>query len=151
MRDSEELRQQLIDLIGPDAYIDKGLNKPAIVRFLLNSEENARALDAIVHPAVFRDFEESGMRWMESAIIFESGIYRLVDRVIVVTAPLEVRLQRIIDRDGISREKAMEWVERQWPQDEVRRRADYELINDGRTPIRPQLDSLLTLLNITES
>lgn len=151
MRDSEELRQQLIDLIGPDSYIDGSLNKPAIARFLLNSEENARALDAIVHPAVFRDFEESGMEWMESAIMFESGIYRFVDCVIVVTAPLEVRLQRIIDRDGISREKAMEWVERQWPQDEVRRRANYEIINDGENPIRPQLDNILTLLNIKES
>ena len=150
MRESEELRQKITAQIGPDAYTDGKLNKPAIARYLLSSEEHAQALDAIVHPAVFRDFEDSGMQWMESAIMYESGIYRLVDRVIVVTAPLEIRLQRIMVRDGISREKAMEWVERQWPQDELLRRADYEITNDGETPIDCQLDRLLPLLYPTD-
>jgi dephospho-CoA kinase len=148
MRESEELRQQLTDLIGANAYKNGKLNKPAIARFLLDSEENAHALDAIVHPAVFRDFENSKMQWMESAIMYESGIYRLVDRVIVVTAPLEVRIQRIIARDRINREKAMEWVERQWPQDVILQRADFEIVNDGKTLIDPQLDHILPLLHI---
>ena len=140
IRTSPELRRQLLALIG-------SLEKADIARFLLESEENAHAIDAIVHPAVFRDFEESGLQWMESAIMFESGADRLVDRVVVVTAPEEVRIQRVMQRDGISREKALEWMERQWPQEEVRRRADYEIINDGKQPISPQLDLLLKSLN----
>ena len=115
IRTSPEIRQELTALIGPDAYLEESgkrkvegeyiLNKKAVAEFLLASEENAHAIDRIVHPAVFRDFIESGLQWMESAIIFESGIYRLVDCVIVVTAPEEVRIQRVMRRDGISREK----------------------------------------------
>ena len=96
-----------------------------------------------MHPAVFRDFIESGMEWMESAIIYESGIYRLVDRVIVVTAPKELRIQRVIARDEISREKVLEWMSRQLPQEEVRQRADFEIVNDGQADINRQLDEIL--------
>jgi dephospho-CoA kinase len=113
-----------------------------VARFLLASEENARAIDAIVHPAVFRDFQASGLEWMESAILFESGANQLVDRVVVVTAPEEVRVQRVMTRDGISREKALEWIGRQWPQQKVRQLADFEIVNDGQTDIDSQLDAL---------
>jgi dephospho-CoA kinase len=122
------------------------LNKAAVARFLLDSQSNAKAIDDIVHPAVFRDSQESGSEWMESAIMYESGIYRLVDRVIVVTAPLEVRIQRVMKRDGITREKVLEWMQRQWPQDEVRRRADYEIINDGQADIDAQIDHLFNII-----
>ena len=111
MRTSQELRQRLTDLIGPETYLhthhttEQGewqLNKAAVAQFLLASEANAHAVDAIVHPAVFHDFEESGLQWMESAILFESGINRLVDRVIVVTAPEEVRIDRITSLSDIA-------------------------------------------------
>lgn len=152
-----DIRRKLTALIGPEAYmsVPNGsivgttptvLNKAAVARFLLDSELNAKAIDDIVHPAVFRDFQESGIEWMESAIMYESGIYRLVNRVIVVTAPLEVRIQRVMKRDGITREKVLEWMQRQWPQDEVRRRADYEIINDGQADIDAQLDHLFNII-----
>ena len=157
IRTSPVIRRELTDLIGPDAYFeDRGrrkeeggyiLNKKAVAEFLLASEENAHAIDRIVHPAVFQDFIDSGMEWMESAIIFESGIYRLVDRIIVVTAPEEVRIQRVMQRDGISREKVLEWMGRQLPQDIVRERADYEIVNDGEADLDRQLDALLEIIN----
>ena len=83
------------------------------------------------------------MEWMESAIIYESGIHRLVDRVIVVTAPEELRIQRVMARDEISREKVLEWMSRQLPQEEVRKRADFEIVNDGLTDLNLQLDRIL--------
>ena len=156
MRTSADIRQQLTSLIGPDAYLPVShsagqdewqLNKAAVAQFLLASEANAHAIDAVVHPAVFRDFEESGLQWMESAILFESGINRLVDCVIAVTAPEEIRIQRIMLRDGISREKAKEWMGRQWPQEEVRRRADFEIINDGTTDLNQQINLILEQCN----
>ena len=143
MHGSETLRSRLTALIGPDTYVGGRLNKAVVTQFLLASERNAKAVDAIVHPAVFRDFEESGLLWMESAIMFESGADRLVDRVVVVTAPEEVRIGRIMQRDGISREKALDWIHKQWSQDEVRRRADYEIVNDGQTPLEPQIEQLI--------
>ncbi len=142
---SPTIKKELTALIGPETYHDGQFNKAVVARFLLQSEEHAKAIDAIVHPAVFRDFEESGMTWMESAIIYESGIYRLVDKVIVVTAPLEVRIQRVMQRDHITREKVLQWMQRQLPQEEVVSRADYEIINDGKADIDDQLAHILEI------
>ncbi len=145
MRSSQQLQQQLTRLIGPDTYRDGRLNKQAVSRFLLASEENKLAVNAIVHPAVFADFLQSGEQWLESAIMYESGADRYVDRVIVVTAPQEVRLERIMRRDGITREQAQQWIDRQMSQEEVRRRADYEIVNDGAsdTEIDNQINNIL--------
>jgi dephospho-CoA kinase len=118
-----------------------------VAQFLLTSETNAQAIDAIVRPAVFRDFEESGLQWLESAIMYESGIYRLMDRVIVVTAPLEVRIRRVMDRDHITREKVLEWMARQLPQEETVSRADFEIVNDGQTDIDQQLNKIIQQCN----
>ena len=154
IRSSPFIRRRLTALIGPETYFKESgdrsqesgeyiLNKKAVAEFLLKSEDNARAIDRIVHPAVFHDFIESGMEWMESAIIYESGIYRLVDRVIVVTAPEELRIQRVMTRDEISREKVLEWMSRQLPQEEVRQRADFEIVNDGLADLNQQLDDII--------
>ncbi len=142
IRTSPGIRQQLCDLIGCSE-----LTKKEMTLFLLKSEENAQAIDRIVHPAVFRDFEESGLDWLESGIMFESGINRLMDRVIAVTAPLEVRILRVMQRDNISREKVLEWMSRQLPQEEVVRRADFELVNDGHTDIDIQLNKIIQQCN----
>ena len=139
IRTSPRLRQQLFELIG-------SLEKADISRFLLASEENQQSVNAIVHPAVFEDFEESGMQWMESAILYESGADKLVDKVVVVTAPEEVRIRRIMKRDSISREKALQWLERQWPQEQVRERADFEIVNDGEADLEQQIEELLNKL-----
>ena len=156
IRTSPDIRRQLTMLIGPEAYLGEDgqggwiLNKAVVAQFLLGSEANAHAIDDIVHPAVFHDFETSGMQWLESAILYESGMDELVNRVIVVTAPQEVRIQRVMQRDGISREKVLEWMSRQWSQDEIRQRADYEIINDGQADLNEQIEQLLTSLDITK-
>lgn len=148
IRTSPEIRQQLTELIGPDTYdADGQLNKAVVARFLLASEANAKAIDAIVHPAVFRDFEESGLQWLESAIMYESGINQLMDVVIAVIAPKEVRIKRVMERDQISREKVLEWMNRQYPQREVIHRADYVVINDGNANIEQQLNKIIRQCN----
>ena len=136
IRTSPSLQQQIVRLVG-------SLDKAAMSRFLLASESNQQAMNAIVHPAVFRDFEQSGMQWMESAILFESGADTLVNKTVAVTAPQEVRIQRVIERDGITREKALQWMARQWSQADVMARADYIIVNDGVTDIDEQIESLL--------
>lgn len=153
MVSSPTLRRQLTRLIGPETYIKKKvvgtrnteylLNKPLIARFLMSSAENAEALEDIVHPAVIDNYLQSGIEWIESAILFESGLNHFIDRVVVVTAPDEVRIARIMERDGITREKALEWISHQLPQDYLISRADHVITNDGETPLLPQIDHLL--------
>ena len=151
IRTSPEIRQQLTALIGPEVYTDvEGepvLNKAVVAKFLLTSESNAQAIDRIVHPAVFKDFVESGLQWMESALMFESGIYKLVDKVVAVVAPKEIRIRRVMERDHISREKVQEWMNRQMDQEEIIQKSDYVIFNDGETDIDQQLKNIIRQCN----
>lgn len=148
---SPDIRQRLTGLIGTDAYTSEGrLDKCVVAAFLLASEANAQAINAIVHPAVAHDFIEKGAAWMECALLFESGFDRLVDRTIAVTAPESVRIERITARDGISEAKAREWIARQWPQEKVRLMADYEIVNDGQQDVDAQLGGILAELKRAE-
>ena len=149
MRTDTDLMRRLQETIGPETYVDGKLNKAAVARFLLLSDENTQRVNQVVHPAVAEDFLASGMRWMECAILYESGFDRFVDRVICVTAPLEVRVKRIMARDGIDKQKAEEWICKQMPQHEVRQRADFEIVNDGQRDVDDQIRDILTQLHLT--
>lgn len=142
MRSSPEVRQRLQGVIGDDAYAGNMPNKARIASFILASEENARLVNGIVHPAVAADFQASGLQFMECAILFTSGFDRLVDRTICVTAPLEVRVSRVMRRDNISRENALEWIHCQMSQEEMAERCNYQIINDGKAPIETQLENI---------
>jgi len=146
MRSVPAIREQLTALIGPDTYIDGELNKAAVARFILSETDNKQAVNAIVHPAVARDFLESRYEWIESAILFEAGFDRLISptKVVCVSAPRETRMARIMVRDGLTREKAAEWIDQQMPQEETERRSDYVIINDGNEQeLKQQLHKLL--------
>lgn len=147
MRTSESLQQQLKALVGEEVYRGNRLVKPVMAKFLLASDENHQAVNRIVHPAVADDFVQSGFQWMECAILFESGFDRLVDRVVCVTAPEEVRLNRIMSRDGISRRKASEWLALQLPQEEVLAKSDFEIVNDGEHELNEQIDEIIKQVN----
>ena len=150
MRTSESLQNALRNLVGDDVYSADGvLQKRRLAEFLLASESNKLAVNDAVHPAVATDFLSSGMTWLESAILFESGFYRRVhfDRVVCVTAPRNVRIQRIVVRDNITPAKAAEWIDAQMPQDEVKRRSNYCILNDGVANLDAQLDNILNAIN----
>ena len=147
MRSSQPLKDQLVALIGDHAYVDGRLNKAAVADFMMQSPHNIRLVNEVVHPAVAEDFLTSGLNWLESAILFDSGFNRFVDRVVCVTAPLETRIQRIVLRDHISREKALEWIDKQLPQEEVLAKSDYEIVNDGIADVRAQVEKLIALIS----
>ena len=146
MRSDANLQRSLIQLVGEDVYDAQGiLQKQVLARYLLASDEHKQSVNDIVHPAVALDFERSGKDWLESAILFDSGFLHRThfDKVVCVTAPLEVRVQRIISRDHISREKALEWIYAQLPQEEVLRQSDFEIKNDGEHDISLQVRKIL--------
>ena len=149
MRTSQSLQLQLSTLIGDDVFRDGVLQKSILAAYLLRSEDHVQAVNAIIHPAVAHDFEQSGQTWLESAILFDSGFDKRthIDKVVCVTAPEDIRIHRVMVRDGISRDKTLEWIERQLPQEEVLRRSDYEIINDGIRPLAPQVDHLLSVIS----
>lgn len=146
MRSDVELQQRLRRLVGEDVYSADGiLQKPVLARFLLASEANKLAINDVVHPAVARDFEQSSFDWLESAILFESGfIHRThFDKVVCVTAPEQVRVERVMARDHIDRSKALAWIHAQMPQQDIASRSDYEIVNDGPSDVAEQVERLL--------
>ena len=153
MRTSQPLQQALRQLVGNEVYDGEGhLQKRVLAAFLLASEANKQAVNSVVHPAVARDFMASGLQWLESAILFESGFHRRVhfDHIVCVTAPDPLRIARIMARDGLSRQQAEAWLHRQMPQDELRRLCDYEIVNDGLRDIDAQLDPFLQTISIKQ-
>lgn len=145
MTEDEDVRQGLCQLIGNEAYGDDGqLNKPVLRRFLLSSPENKQKMENIIHPAVARDFNRSGMEWMECAILFQSNFDKLVDRIICISAPLDIRIKRIIQRDNVTEDVALQWIEAQMSQEEVERRSDIVIVNDGKRDIMEDLSKILS-------
>ncbi|MEE0422505.1 MAG: dephospho-CoA kinase [Prevotella sp.] len=154
MRTDAELQTGLKQLVGEEVYSADGiLQKPVLAQFILTSEANKQAVNDVVHPAVARDFEQSDCEWMESAILFDSGFDRRThfDKVVCVLAPVDVRLQRIMQRDHISQEKAQQWIDAVMPQEELIARSDYEIVNDGERDVEAQVVHLLNLLNPSEN
>ena len=113
--ESAVIRCGLMEMVGADVYDAHGhLNRQRLAAFLFASDENARRVNSLIHPVVKEDF----IRWtseqtapvvaIETALLAESGIDKIVDKVIRVDAPLETRISRAMQRDGVSREKVLE-------------------------------------------
>ncbi len=152
MRSSSELQQALSQTVGEEVFPEGKLDKALLSRFIVSSEENALKIDEVVHPAVARDFVETGMEWLESAILFESGFCARVpfNYIVCVCAPLEVRIKRIMKRDSITREKALEWIDRQMSQEEKAVKSDFCIENDGQKDLNEQIDKMLDEINKTK-
>lgn len=149
MREDRQLKHALSLLMGEEVYVGNILQKHVLAKCLLASEAHKAAVNDIVHPAVARDFEQSGIDWLESAILFDSGfIHRThFDYVVCVTAPRDIRIQRVMERDHISREKTLEWIAAQMPQEEVVGLSDFEIVNDGEHDIDSEVTALLASIN----
>lgn len=147
MENDGELQSAIIRLFGSEAYTNSGkLNRGWIASKVLSDPTLLDKLNAIVHPAVALD----GLEWQaaqgeapytlkEAALLYESGSYRLLDKIIVVTAPLEVRIARVMERDKASRETVQGWISKQMPEEEKASRADYIIQNDGAHALLPQV------------
>lgn len=147
MASSDEIKAALCRVVGDDVLSEGRIDKAVLASYLLKSEKNAQQINRIVHPAVAEDFISSGYSWMECAILFSSGFDKLVDKVVCVTAPLEVRVDRIVRRDNISRDNALEWIGRQMPQEEIKTLSDYEIVNDGVMDVDIQIDKILASIS----
>lgn len=148
------IRQALCSLVGSHVYNpDNSLNKSALANFLFASPTHAAQVNAIIHPAVKEDFHQWRQRqhspWVaiESAILYESGFNPLADKILVVYAPEEIRVERACQRDSSTPEAIRARIAHQIPDEEKCKRADYTLYNDGNQAILPQiLDILANLL-----
>lgn len=147
-----ELRRQITALIGQGAYAPDGsLNRPAVAAYLFADASHAAAVNGLVHPAVKADFQlwkashTQDVVAVESAILVEAGFLDVVDVVLLVDAPLEVRIERAIRRDGSTREQVLSRIGHQLDSSSLRRYAHTVVVNDGR-PILPQLRNFMAVM-----
>jgi dephospho-CoA kinase len=144
-------------LLGDEIYTVKGLNRSKVASMVFNNPKLLEQVNAIIHPVVTIDFEEWYMKnatskipfaLKEAAILFESGSYKQVDKVITVVAPLELRIQRVIRRDQISREKVMERISNQWDDPKKIALSDYVIQCDDIQMVIPQVITIFDKLQI---
>lgn len=144
---STELKEQLIATFGADVYLPDGsLNREKLRAIVFHQPDSGNRLNSIVHPFVFAHFDQWCDRQTavpyvvkEAAIMFESGGYRQMDYIIGVTAPDEVRIQRVMQRDHISREEVIQRISRQMPTEELRKRCDFIISNSGEESLINQV------------
>ena len=135
MNESALLREALIALFGEGCYVDGELNRPYLAQRVFGSEKQLAKLNSIVHPAVKEDFiswaeeQEGDYCILESAILFESGFDKLVDKTVAVLAPMSLRIERAMQRDGASREQVEARIRAQMSDDELVARADFSIVN----------------------
>lgn len=150
MATDKDLQRELSQLVGNGVYSNGVLQKSVLAQFILESEDNKQAVNHIVHPAVAADYLSSGCQWLESAILFDANFDQRVtfDIIIGVVAPDEVRTERIMTRDGISREQALQWIACQMPQETVARLCDYIITNGTGDDVEAQVEDICMKLNI---
>ena len=144
-------------LFGHESYTETGeLNRKHLSDIAFNNKDLLTQLNQIVHPIVFKDFdnwllkkEQLNINYIikEAALMFETDSYKKLDKFIVVTAPMELRISRTMQRDSILKEQVLSRMNNQLSQEEKLAKADYEIINDEQTSLIEQVFSLHQLLS----
>ncbi|MFI3295473.1 MAG: dephospho-CoA kinase [Rikenellaceae bacterium] len=139
------LREQIVGLFGERAYIGSELNNRYISSLVFSDRELLGQLNGIVHPAVVSDFlswaetQHSPFVMIETALLLESGIDRIVDSIVAVTAPKELRIERVVKRDGISREAVCARIKAQTSQEQIISMADAIIDTKPKKMVLPQI------------
>lgn len=149
MTEDEDLVERVEALFGPDAYLANGiLNREHISDRAFHDATLLGKLNALVHPAVFRDFDSwceqqnSPYILKEAALLFESGSFRDLDYVITVSAPRDLRITRCMTRDSTTRAQVLARMDKQWTEKQRNDAADFIIKNDEKVPLIPQVMEL---------
>lgn len=154
---SPTVRKKLTEVFGKDLYRNGTLDKALFASMIFNDKKKLEIANGIIHPEVEKDF----LAWIskhkdypiiakEAAILFESGFNKFVDAVITVYTPLEQRIQRTVERDAVSREKVLERINSQMPDEEKVKLSDFTIVNDETQSLISQVLNILHKLNYSQ-
>ncbi len=141
------LKSAILEAFGEKSYSKKGeLNRNYISAIVFNDKQELEKLNSLVHPAVFRAFDnwvldhvESPYVIKEAALLYESEAYKMCNQSILLLSPIETRISRVKARDGISTEDIQLRMQRQLSDEQKKKFADHILINDERQLLIPQI------------
>jgi dephospho-CoA kinase len=152
MTQNKELIQQIKFIIGEHAYLNEELNKSIIRKFLYENEVNKEKLNALIHPFVYQAFEkwtnviQKEIVFNESALLFETNSYKRFNKTILVTAPEEIRIERLIKRDSLNIEEIKKRFNTQLKDSIKSKKADYIIDNNDKELLIPQINKILNEL-----
>ena len=145
MNEDEDLKQKIIQHFGTEAYADNQLNRSHISAIVFTAPEKLALLNSLVHPVTIADAD----KWMqrqtapyiikEAALMFESDAHNHVDYVIGVSAPEQMRIQRTMQRDGISETAVAARINKQMNEEEKLKLCDFIINNDETQLLIPQV------------
>ena len=155
---SPEIRQALVAEFGKDVYLDSGiLNKDLLSQLVFSDAGTRERINQIIHPPVFKAIQDRVNQYkkenhqlvgVEAALIYESRMERILNAVVVVTAPMEKRIEWIKSRDGFSQEEILKRVNSQMPLEEKIKHADSVIENDGAlSDLAEKVDELYNWLS----
>lgn len=146
INNSAIVRSQMIIHFGKDIYLpNQVINRKKLADTIFNSPSSLKKVNSIIHPQVKKKFNEwtegqkTGYVVHEAAILFESGFYKMMDFMILVTAPVELRIKRVMERDNVSKENVIARMKQQWEDPEKIKLSNLVLTNDNTELIIPQL------------
>jgi dephospho-CoA kinase len=141
-----EIKNGLVALFGREIYgSDNRINRKLLASLIFNDDNLLEQVNRLVHPVVRNEFtnwmrrQDSEYIIHEAAILFESGFYKMMDYTILVSAPEELRIDRVSKRENITPERVRERMAKQWPDEEKRKLTTLELVNDNKKLIIPQI------------
>lgn len=141
-----ELVKKIKTRFGKDAYFENGeVNRKYLAKIVFNDAEALDSLNKLVHPATIQAFKDwallqnSQYCLHEAAILFESGAYKTCDYTILVSAPEDRRMSRVMARDGVSSLEVKARIDKQMPEHEKMELADFVILNDETIAVIPQI------------
>lgn len=147
---SAYIRHKLSRLFGNDLYRDGKLDRKKLASAIFGDQDKLSAVNNIIHPIVARHFEEWCRQHddaravvIDAALLVEAGFVPLVDQVVVVTAPDETRVQRVMRRDGATRQEVLRRIKSQMPEEEKIRHANHIIVNNGQESLLRQVAPLI--------
>lgn len=155
---SEDIVKQIKTIFGEILFENNILNRAKLAEIVFNDKKKLEQLNAIVHPAVKRDFEvwllqhkNSAYVIYEAAILFESGKYKECDVIITITAPEEVRIERVLKRDATTREQVLSRMKMQWDDEKRISRSNFVINNDNLKNAKEEVVKILKILDIKQN
>lgn len=145
MQTSKVLKRKLIEMFGKEAYVGGALNKQYIANIIFYNKEYLDKMNAIVHPQVANHFkkwllkQQSPYVIKEAAILFENGTYKLCDVLITVTAPREMKIERLLKRDNTTVEKIEAVMKNQWSDEKKIKLSDFVIDNSELEKTKQQV------------
>ena len=155
---SPEIISVIKNVFGDIVFENEKLNREKLAKIVFNDPEKLEKLNSIVHPAVKKHFEQ----WLlqhknfsyviyEAAILFESGSYKNCDLIITVTAPIESRIQRVVERDKTTRELVLKRINAQWTDEQRISKSDFVIENTSIETTKLEVVKILKILEIKQN